>query len=419
MTKSTDTPLTASELDVVYTRLGVARGAKLLVAVSGGADSMALALLTNPHRQVEAVTVDHGLREGSADEAKQVAIWLRAAGISHRTICWQGDKPSTGIQAAARAARYELLHQQAQALGCDFIVVGHHVQDQAETFMLRLARGSGLQGLGAMAELADVPSQKGEIKLLRPLLNFTKSKLEAALKHQNQSWIEDPSNRDISYDRVKVRQYLAAPTLDGLTNERLAHTAASLQRANAALLYYEQQLFGDAVEIDLYGTVCLQINVLRAAPEEVSMRLFSRLLQWFTGANYAPRFEKIESLFASLSDKMTTRTLAGVCVKGIGSEQVIMHRELAVEQKSEGPIASDEIVAGRWRMIMETQCDIGPLGEDGVQQLRQFDKLEAIPNYYSHQLCCSMLALWQEGRVEALIKNGKNATLLPVFIAKQ
>ena len=170
---------------------------KLAVAVSGGGDSMALAILADQWARdrggaVTALIVDHALRPGSADEAAMAGRWLKARRIARQVLVWSGPKPGTGRQEAAREARYALLTDWCRSKGVLHLLLAHHLEDQAETLLLRLGRGSGADGLAAMAALAE----SAALRFCRPLLGTAPARLRAFLEAEGQPWIEDPSNRD-------------------------------------------------------------------------------------------------------------------------------------------------------------------------------------------------------------------------------
>ena len=171
---------------------------RVAVAVSGGADSMALLLLAKDWAPgVAALTVDHGLRAGSTAEAAQVAAWCASRRIPHCVLAWTGRKPSSGIQEASRTARYELLTQWCRDRGYPHLLVGHHLEDQAETFLIRMQRGSGVDGLAAMPST----TARDGVRIVRPLLGVTPARLTAFLRAAGQPWIEDPSNDDPRFAR--------------------------------------------------------------------------------------------------------------------------------------------------------------------------------------------------------------------------
>ncbi|WP_119423020.1 tRNA lysidine(34) synthetase TilS, partial [Desertibaculum subflavum] len=201
----------------------------LAVAVSGGADSLALVLLAQGWTAAQggrllALTVDHGLRPEAAREALQVKRWLAARGVAHRTLRWRGPKPKANLAAAAREARYALLFAACRRARFRALAVAHHREDQAETFLLRLGRGSGVDGLAAMAPV----SERDGIALLRPLLDMPRDRLRAALAAAGQDWIEDPGNADPARARTAVRALLPALAAAGLPPVRIAATAARM-----------------------------------------------------------------------------------------------------------------------------------------------------------------------------------------------
>ena len=184
---------------------------KVAVAVSGGSDSMALLLLAHQWAQakgghVVAVTVDHGLRPDSRKEAETVGEWAKARGIEHVILSWEGDKPSSRLQERAREARYHLLTSWCKEQDISTLLVGHHLQDQEETFWLRLSAGSGLDGLTGMKE----QFVRDGVTIVRPLLKVPKEQLQTFLREENQPWVEDPSNEKESFFRGRLRTFLTA-----------------------------------------------------------------------------------------------------------------------------------------------------------------------------------------------------------------
>ncbi len=280
---------------------------RLAVAVSGGADSMALALLAHDWAQkrkiaLTALIVDHRLRRESAVEARRVAGWLKQRGIAHRILVWTQGKPAANLQAAARAARYALLQAQCRRLGIGHLLLAHHRDDQAETLLLRAMRGSGVDGMAGMA-----PARLLEdgLVLLRPLLDIPKARLVATLRRRRQDWVEDPSNADRSFARVRVRQALdalagneAAARAELVTH--LAQTAANLARARAALGDAAHGVLRAATIVMPSGIAWLDPAPLREAADEVSLRALARLLMAIGGQALPPRLERLERLLAWL-----------------------------------------------------------------------------------------------------------------------
>ena len=299
---------------------------KLAVAVSGGADSMALTLLTADWARrrgavVTGLTVDHRLRAQARGEAHQVKTWLAARGIAHQTLRldWDGSAPPTAnMQNAARAARYRRLGHWCARHGVLHLLVAHHLEDQAETFLLRLGRGSGIDGLAAMAPV----SERHHYRILRPLLFMQKARLTATLARKDQDWIEDPSNRDMSAGRARLRAALpalggaataaeASAGADTLTIKRLAQTAAAMARGRTALDAQTNERLSAGAIAYRTGLVRLDRATLRNAPEEIALRMLARALMSVGGAAYPPRFENLRRLHRALVAQTRTRTLAG------------------------------------------------------------------------------------------------------------
>ena len=249
------------------------------VAVSGGPDSMALCLLADrwARRQggsVLALTVDHRLRTGSAEEAATVAAWLADRRIVHRVLPWRGRSAGGSVQAAARTARYGLLEQACGEAGILHLLLAHTLDDQAETVLLRLSRGSGVDGLAAMAGVRETAN----IRLLRPLLDAGKPRLRATCRQFGQDWIEDPSNSAPQFARGRLRRVSAALEQEGLTADRLADTARRASRARSALDGGAAELLGRAAAVYPEGYATLDRARLMDAPEELALRALSRCL---------------------------------------------------------------------------------------------------------------------------------------------
>jgi tRNA(Ile)-lysidine synthase len=297
-----DDPLTEAEFAALMRPLGPFEvQPRLAVAVSGGSDSLALTLLLHGWVRAQggvltALTVDHGLRPEAAMEARQVERWLKARGIRHRILVWRpaGETRRGGLQAAARAARYRLLGEWCRANRVLHLALAHHREDQAETLLLRLGRGSGLDGLAAMAAVAE----REGVRLIRPLLPIPRARLAASLRRAGQDWIEDPSNRDPAHARVRLRFLMPALAAEGFTAARLAATAAHLGQARAALDDAVADLLALAAAPSPAGYLHLDPAPLRAAPAEVSLRALAHVLLAVGGAAYAPRLERLERLHA-------------------------------------------------------------------------------------------------------------------------
>lgn len=229
-------PITAAEARTLFADFKAAPA--LVLAVSGGPDSTALLWLAAQWRtklkrgpRLLAVTVDHGLRAESAREAKDVKALSASLDIEHRTVRWIGTKPKAGLSAAARDARYDLLARAAKAVKATHIVTAHTSDDQAETLLMRLARGSGVAGLAAMAR----QSPRGDVVLARPLLDVPKARLVATLTRARVGFVTDPTNHDLAFTRPRLRALMPSLAEEGIDVRTLLRLSHRLARANAAL----------------------------------------------------------------------------------------------------------------------------------------------------------------------------------------
>ena len=294
----------------------------IVLAVSGGPDSTALLLLAARWRQARkrgpkllAVTVDHGLRAGSAAEAKQVARLARSLGVPHRILRWIGAKPRSGLQEKARMARYRLLSEAAAKIGASHILTAHTLDDQAETVLMRLLRGSGPTGLSGMAR----ETRFGELMLTRPVLEIPKARLLATLRRAKIPFIDDPSNSNPRFTRVRMRGLMPTLLEEGLDAKRLAVLARRLRRAEAAL----EATVEEAAKL-AQGNWALGSRIEMAAahfaalPAEVALRLLGRAVA-MAGNEGPVELGKLEALHAAMTAKRPAgpgfrRTLAGAMI---------------------------------------------------------------------------------------------------------
>lgn len=317
-------PVTAAESKPIFADLATTES--LILAVSGGPDSTALLLIAARWRAalrrgpaLVAVTVDHGLRPEAAAEARAVKALARRLGVVHRTVHWRGAKPSTGLQKAAREARYRLLAEAAREAGARHVLTAHTRDDQAETVLFRLARGSGLTGLGGIGRATPLPGD-GTITLVRPLLDLAKVRLVATCEAAHAPFAADPSNADPRFTRARLRGLLPALAAEGLDSRRFAQFAQRLRRADAALEAAVTKACKD-VSIRPWpaaGPIQLDARDVARLPAEIRLRLLRRALS--RRAQEGPvELGKAEALMAALDAAMNggedlRRTLAGAIV---------------------------------------------------------------------------------------------------------
>ncbi|MBC7951461.1 MAG: tRNA lysidine(34) synthetase TilS [Rhodospirillaceae bacterium] len=364
------TPITAAEFAALMSPLGPFEARlRVAVAVSGGADSLALALLADQWAkalggEVIALTVDHRLRANSATEAARVGQWLAARHIPHRILSWDGPKPAADLQAQARAARYRLLEEFCRAEGVLHVLLGHHRDDQAETLLMRLGRGSGVDGLAAMASV-----QEGfALRWLRPLLPLPRARLAATLIALGQDWVEDPSNANDAFARARLRKLIPVLATEGLSPERLAATAKTMGRARVALETMVAETAARWVTLHPAGFAVADPQAFAHPPDDVGLRLLTRLLMCVGGGTYAPRAERSEKLFWQLKHGLTKAVTLGGCRIAPCSEGLLFSREPARMAPPVALVPGAELSwDGRFRLKVAEDAPIGlVLGALGV-----------------------------------------------------
>lgn len=306
MSDDENSPISVRDAKALFADLRSAPA--LVLAVSGGPDSVALMWLAARWRRglakgprLVAVTIDHGLRKEAAREARDVKRLASSLDMPHRTMRWTGAKPRTGLPAAAREARYRLLARAARTAGATHVLTAHTRDDQAETLLMRLLRGSGIAGLAAMARI----TEREGIALARPLLDVPKSQLVATLKRAGIGFADDPSNRDIAFTRPRLRALLPQLAAEGGNARSLARLAARLARANAAV-----EVLADGAERFLAlrerggaphgpGARSFPAAAFAALPEEVRLRLLMRAID-AVGHEGPAELGKVETLLAAL-----------------------------------------------------------------------------------------------------------------------
>jgi tRNA(Ile)-lysidine synthase len=293
------------------------------VGVSGGADSTALLLLlaewaaNRREPPPIALAVDHGLQQNSGRVARDVLATARRHGLVAHLLRWTGRKPTRDIEAAARDARYRLMGAWCARNGIRYLFVAHSMDDQAETFLLRLMRGSGVDGLAAMASVAPFPARDCEnLRLARPLLSVPRAKLRAFLVHRGEAWFEDEMNADARFARARLRENWPALRDIGFSAERIAAAAGHLARARAALDRDTQDLLARTARVD-GGAILLDATAIAAAPEEIGLRALAQVLMQVSGQFYRPRFDRLERLAMAirLDSLRRGRTLHGCCIR--------------------------------------------------------------------------------------------------------
>lgn len=382
--------------------------AALGIAVSGGGDSTALLYLAADWAKESGtalwvVTIDHGLRPAAKIEAAQVAVQCADLGLPHATLAWAGWDGQGNLQDAARRARHGLIDHWRGGVG--HILLGHTAEDQAETVMLRLARGSGVDGLSGIAPTSHIrtppairpvavngdgpPISVGRqpgFTLLRPLLGEHRAVLRDELKRRGVMWAEDPSNDDDRFDRVRARRMLASAAPLGIDVSGLTETAARMARARRAL-----ELVVQAAALELctedQGDVVIDRAGLATLDDETRLRLMAHSLCWVASTDYRPRLNALERLVGQVLDG-TPGTLHG-CRIGVGAERIRVHREWKAVAETSTPVGA--VWDHRWRLAGDDLegLEVRALGEIGLNQIdpearkrRPRASLEAAPGIW-------------------------------------
>ena len=406
--------LSTTEFSELMSTVGLSPGAETVaVAVSGGVDSMTLLALASDWAvetgaEIAALTVDHGLRPESRAEAEQVAAWCSIRGIGHETLVWAGEKPARGVQAAARTARYALLEDWCRAKGYRDLLVAHSQNDQAETFLMRMSRGSGIDGLAAMPLVSDHDG----VRLIRPFLCVPRSRIDATAAARSLETIIDPSNLDSRYARIRMRAKVQQLVTHGVRLEAIAdtvrvfgHMRRTRERAIAAVA-------NDIVVFYPEGYAVIERAGLCGAETEPLRGLVSAMLTSVGGLDYPPRRERLDRLMKDLlhNREFLPRTL-GNCVIGVRGKNFLIRRE---HRTISHIIAVDPgrrvVWDGRFAIVFVSDSDrvnrtagyqLAALGECGWRQIvsltdrTELSEYRAIPGPVRY----SLPAIWQNGKV--------------------
>ncbi len=350
----------------------------IALAVSGGADSLGLMLLAARWRaeladgpRLVVLSVDHGLRPEAAAEVAMVGKAAVRLGLDFRPLAATGFSPIADIEAAARTVRYRLLFEAARADGAGVVMTAHHADDQAETLLLRLARGSGVYGLAAMA----AESERDGLRLARPLLCLRRAELVRIVAAAGLVPAADPHNTDRRFARARLRPLMPALAAEGLDTPTLTATANRLRRAAAAIDAYADRVLATAI-VDATGAVRLDAGLYAREPEETRLRLLARILRAVGGADYTPRLDSLLPLAVLLAEgegAVPARTLAGVAIdrrKG----QLRFQREAGRTGLPEIDVSAG--FAGLWDGRFRVEISpagaplrLAPLGEAGRRML--------------------------------------------------
>ncbi|MBE1282021.1 MAG: tRNA lysidine(34) synthetase TilS [Rhodobacteraceae bacterium] len=383
--------MTEADCDILTTVRAQFRGAlpdRVGVAVSGGGDSVALLhvlqrLMQDSDSRLFAATVDHGLRPESVQEARQVADLCERLGVEHSILRWRGWEQQGNLQDQARRARYQLLTDWAKSQNIPLLALGHTADDQAETLLMRMARASGVTGLSAMPVKRTVAG----VSLFRPMLEISRDMLRAYLRHHDLTWIDDPSNEDERFERVRIRKAMEVLRPVGLTPLALSQVASNLGKAREALDWYTFLAARDLADV-VAGAVVLDNRQFRALPLEISRRLLVRAMTWVSDADYPPRRTGVSDALNAIRTGQSL-TLHG-CRVIVRRDKCWICREFQAVRDHETSVA--ETWDGRWVLHGgdAKAVTVRALGEAGLKQCKSW-RDEGLPR----EILVVTPALWK------------------------
>ena len=367
-------PLADGELDALFAPIAGVR--RVALAVSGGADSLALLDAVDRWRRVPGrpaaivLTVDHRLRDGSEKEAERVVALAAERGLEARHLVSSKLRPTGDVEGAARRARYRLLVAATRQLLASHLLLAHHRDDQAETFLMRLQRGSGVFGLAAMRPQV----RAGDVVIFRPFLGVSRSRLAATAAVAGLVPVEDPMNSDPRFLRARIRRIMPLLAAEGFGPAEIAATTHRLALAADAVDAAVDRLIAEAAVVDALAVAAVDAAAFVAAPEEVRLRLLVRLLIAIGGEDYPPRFARLEGLHRAMASHpghgRLKRTLAGVVLEWRAG-RFLAYREIGREGLPTISIGGG--YAGAWDHRFRVAAGshgfsgltLGPLGEEG------------------------------------------------------
>jgi tRNA(Ile)-lysidine synthase len=309
------------------------------IAVSGGSDSLCLAYFSKVYssefkNKIHVLIVDHKLRLDSKNEAAKVKMILKKRNISSNILSWKGKIPSKNIQKNAREMRYSLISNYCLKKKLNNLVTAHHEDDQIETFLIRLIRGSGLTGLSSMAENTKYSNR---LKIIRPFLSFKKKDLQYVTLKYFKTFIKDPSNKNNKFLRTRVRKYKKDMEREGLDTRKIIKTVKNLDSANKALSFYKNKALQKHSSFLSKNKCLINNRIFLEEADEIIFKSFSDVLSLVSGTYYPPRSKKIISLINRVKKNQFKKSTLGGCVIEKRDNFIIISKELKTAKMSYQP----------------------------------------------------------------------------------
>lgn len=338
---------------------------KLLVAVSGGSDSLALTLLLQEfckkhHLELIAVTIDHKMRKESSSEAKRLQKKLSKLGINHQILTSNITKPTSNIEANLRQMRYDLLHQFCRQNNIKLVFLGHQLNDLAENFLIRLFRGSGIDGLAAISEITDFKN----IKLIRPLLDFSKDELEQYLTKRKVTWFNDSSNQDEKFLRNKIRKFISSLPNHHLINQRVKAATLQIDESKKIIDDLIIEKAKEMLEFKPYGYFLLNYKKLASCNKNLGLKILAMVLIEISGDIYKPRLAKLENFYHSITNQKLknhhkAKSFYGCISEKYDDDHLIIYREKqAIDLKNITPFDSNNFLVDGRLLFFNQEMDL-------------------------------------------------------------
>ena len=356
------------------------KGKNIGIAVSGGSDSLALAYLANKYHKkynynIIAFTLDHKLRIESSEETKYVKNIMKKLKIEHHSLIWSDKKPKTKIQETARIARYNIISEACSKYNCKYIFLGHHANDQVETFIIRLGAKSGLEGLSCMRQFSRILTNSGALELVRPLLYYTKDNLIEICKTNKLKWLEDPSNSDLKYLRSKTRKLLV--NNDMFNDFNRAILLFNKLRYNIDALIYKYTC--NDLEFNQSGICRLNLKKLYMLPEIFQLRLLSYLIKIIGGKKYPRRKKVLYNLLTNIKNENNKIfTIGGSYIK-VSRDNITLSRQSDKSITCSKIDNTNTLWDRRFLVLNKTKrknLTIGPLGEQDYLSMIKLNKIQ-------------------------------------------
>ena len=332
----------------------IIKNKNISVAVSGGIDSMALMLILdlwckNNNTNLTAITVDHKLREESTNEAIYVNSLCKEKNIKHVILTWEGEKPDHNIELIARENRYKLISNYCKNNKIDYVFIAHHLQDQAETFLIRLFRGSGIDGLSSMKKIAE----NYNLKIIRPFLNIEKEDLKQYLLENKIEWVEDESNNEEKYLRNKIRLFLNSFENRDDIIKRIDFAVNQINDCKVFIDSYIKKIERKIVSFNSFGTCILNKHFLLQEDENIILKILAQISMAVSGNKYKPRLEKLRRLLDTIQNEDKIKYTFYGCVFESYNNDIMVYREYNSIKEDVDLIYNQEVIwDNRFKIIL-------------------------------------------------------------------